>query len=123
MPKGCPDAPYRQKGLPCPKGHLEVPEGVCEIAYNAFFDCKTLTSVTFPDTLVRIGAYSFRNTGLTQVTIPDRVEFIGQCAFYGTGITSVTVPSTTEIHPWRAFPDATQIIRAAAIDLNVDDWG
>ena len=47
-------------------------------------DCKSLNSVTIPDSVTSIVDYAFsRCTSLQSVTIPDSVTSIGGSAFYG----------------------------------------
>lgn len=49
---------------------------------GAFSRCKSLTSVTIPDSVTRIGSYAFQDcTSLASVTIPDSVTEIGEGAF------------------------------------------
>ena len=60
---------------------LVIPEGVTEIAYSAFKDCKGLKRVTFPDGLKTIGAGAFANTALETLDLPDTLTSIGVGAF------------------------------------------
>ncbi len=64
--------------------------------YNfAFSDCKEITSVFMPDSIVTIGEEVFLNcTALTSVNIPDSVIAIGESAFANCGITDITVPAS-----------------------------
>lgn len=81
-----------------PGGDVVIPEGVTEIGEKAFCltesvnnygivyesvkDNTTLTGVSLPDGLVRIGAYAFeRCVTLTDVTLPQSVKSIDQYAF------------------------------------------
>ena len=63
-----------------------IPDGVTEI-YGSFFggafkDCTTLTSITFPNSVTKIGECAFKGcTSLTSITIPEGVKVIGNEAF------------------------------------------
>jgi hypothetical protein len=75
-------------------------KAVVEIGNHAFAECKSLTSVTIPDSVTDIGGYAFAwCESLTSVTIPDSVTDIGNSAFEGCkSLTSVTIPdSVTDI--------------------------
>ena len=64
--------------------HVTIPDGVTEIASNAFSDCTNLTSVTIPDSVTKIGNNAFyKCKSLTSVTIADGVTEIGDYAFEG----------------------------------------
>jgi hypothetical protein len=96
-----------------PVGHLDIPATaensgvtytVVSIAdgtqigaappVSAFYNCTGITSVTIPDTVVRIGNYVFYNcTGMGSIDLGS-VTSIGLYAFCGAGLTSVTIPDT-----------------------------
>ena len=97
-------------------GEVKLAEGLTELGYYAFTDCKDLKSVVLPKTLKSINYDAFRGcTGLTTITIPEGVTIIhgnafADCenltnielpnsltsieyfAFRGSGLTSVTIP-------------------------------
>ena len=68
-------------------GELVIPseyngKPVTRIGDEAFKDCKAITSVTIPGSVIIIGNRAFENcTGLNSVTIPESVTYIGDCAF------------------------------------------
>ena len=63
---------------------IVIEDGVTNIGDFAFYDCKSLTSITIPNSVKSIGDGAFQDcSGLTSVTIPNSVMSIGTYAFYG----------------------------------------
>ena len=58
-----------------------IDNGVTGIGDYAFTGCTSLTGVTIPDSVVRIGEGAFWATRLASVTIPGSVTSIGSAAF------------------------------------------
>ena len=67
---------------------------VTSIEKYAFLDCRNLTSITIPDSVISIGNYAFKScSSLTNITIPNSVTSIGYNAFMDcTNLTSITIP-------------------------------
>ena len=76
---------------------------------GAFCGCKSLKSVTIPNSVTIIGAFAFeRCTGLTSITIPNSVTYIGTGAFDGcSGLTSVTIGNSVTRIQDNAFRDCS----------------
>jgi hypothetical protein len=69
--------------FPCGRsGNFAIPNNVTNIGNGAFYDCLTLTGITFPNGLIRIGTFAFYKCGLTNsVVIPNSVISVGESAF------------------------------------------
>jgi hypothetical protein len=89
-------------------GAVSIPRTINDLPVShiwsaAFRYCKTLTSVTIPSSVTRIGDSAFCGcTGLTNVTIETGVDDIGDKAFQNcTGLANVVIPAgATNIGAW-----------------------
>ena len=88
---------------------ITIPNSVTSIDYDAFNGCTGLTSITIPNSVTSIGYEAFYGcTGLTSITIPNSVTSIGYSAFEGcTGLTSITIPNSVTSIGSSAFSDCT----------------
>ena len=76
------------------------------IAGGAFYNCKSLTNITIPNSVTNIGSCAFYNSGLTNITIPDSVTSIGISAFADcAGLTSVKISQYALNHIHNIFYD------------------
>ena len=75
---------------------VTIPNSVTSIGDGAFSRCFSLTSVTIPNSVTSIGSEAFRScSSLTSITIPNSVTSIGDMAFsYCRSLTSVTIPNS-----------------------------
>ena len=69
---------------------------VNEIDSAAFALCTGLTSVTLPNTIVRIDSSAFVLSSLQSINIPNSVRYIGSAAFGMTDITTITIPDSVQ---------------------------
>lgn len=78
---------------------------------NAFYDCRSLTSVTIPSSVTKIGDFAFTDcTSLVNLTIPNSVTSIGEGAFEGcTSLASVTIPNSVTKLGEAAFYDCRSL--------------
>ncbi|MEE1272022.1 MAG: leucine-rich repeat domain-containing protein [Bacteroidales bacterium] len=76
---------------------VTIPNSVTSIGDYTFAGCRSLTSVTIPNSVTSIGDDAFRFCrSLTSVDIPNSVTYIGEWAFYScSSLTSVTIPNNS----------------------------
>ena len=79
------------------KGRIDFDAPITKIGDKAFWYCKTLSSITIPDSVTSIGLGAFYQcTSLTSVTIGNSVTSIGNSAFYNcSSLTSVYCKAIT----------------------------
>lgn len=77
----------------CRFDSVSIPEGVTEICWNVFENCKYLATVKFPNSLDSIYDYAFQNcSSLEKVTLPKNLEYITGSAFAGcTSLSNILV--------------------------------
>ena len=97
---------------------------VIRIENKAFYNCRSLTSVTIPDSVTSIGGSAFSYcTSLTSVTIPDGVTSINSGAFYNcTSLKSVTIGNNVKSIGYGAFRDCTAL-KTVYYKGTAADWG
>lgn len=63
------------------EGKIIIPEGVTEINPYVFFGFNTITSVSFPTSLKKIGKGAFEWAALEEIVLTDNIEIIDDYAF------------------------------------------
>lgn len=87
---------YKYKGKMPSATTIDVTAGTVAISGNAFYDCSSLTSITFPESLENIGKSAFwRCNSLTSIVFPEGLVSIENSAFDNCGsLSSVTFSSS-----------------------------
>lgn len=93
---------------------VHLTEGLQKILTGMFSGCKSLTSITIPDSVTSIGSMAFYNTNLSKVEIPLSVNTIQTEAFeLCRNLTSVSLPSSIKTIGELAFcacPNLSEMI-------------
>ena len=77
---------------------------VTSIGIFAFYGCKSLTSITIPNSVTFIGQAAFSCSSLISITIPNSVTSIGYEAFAScSSLTSITIPNSVTSIEGSAF--------------------
>ena len=86
---------------------ITIPNSVTSIGKSAFSGCNSLTSITIPNSVTSIGDYAFNYcSALTSITIPNSLTSIGSEAFNGcSSLTSITIPNSVTSIGSSAFYD------------------
>jgi hypothetical protein len=103
----------------CVEGSVTIPSkvvidgktySVVSIAYQAFKNCKGLTNITIPSSVIKIDIEAFKNSGLTTIELPSSITSIGFGMFTScSDLVSVKIPSSVESIGESAFVDCTSL--------------
>ena len=88
-----------------------IPDGVTTIAYGAFYNCSSLTSIIIPDSVTSIGISAFEDcSSLISIIIPDGVTTIGDSAFNGcSALESIVLPVSVTAVGREAFYNCSSL--------------
>ena len=113
IPEGETNSAFYQNTSITSFNELQYFTGLEVINNEAFYNCRNLTQVTFPNSVISIMHRAFSGChNLTSVTIPNSVIFIGQTAFGSCNLTSIVIPSSVtaiDDNPFSACSSLAQI--------------
>jgi len=103
----------------CVEGSVTIPSkvvidgkrySVVSIAYQAFKNCKGLTNITIPTSVIKIEGGAFQGSGLTTIELPSSITSIDHSLFSGcSDLVSVKIPSSVESIGESAFSNCTSL--------------
>ena len=103
---------------------LELPKGLTHVGKLAFYDCRSITAVTIPDTVKTIGDMAFLNcTGMTILKLPEGLESIGENAFeLCAALRDLRLPNSLKVLKEQAFYRCSSL-RSVEIPRSVTEMG
>ena len=92
----------------------------CDIEEYAFYDCKSLVSITLPTNVSYIADNAFAGcTNLANITIPDSLKSIGKWSFSDcASLTNITIPKSIDKIDEYAFYKCTALEKVHISDLS-----
>lgn len=116
---------YGYKGEMPENYALEIQSGTISIADTAFANRSNLVSVSMPDSLKRIGYYSFARSGIKAINIGANVTYIDSGAFNGcTSVETITLGAKVETIKDNAFygcEKVTSLVIPASVKT-IGEW-
>lgn len=95
---------------------------VTAIQSNAFVGCKSLSSVSIPNTVTSIGSSAFNGcTSLVTANIPDSVTRVGTASFYGTAIVNAQSGPVYYVGPWVVDSDSSTAVEIKSDTVGIAD--
>ncbi|MBR2322739.1 MAG: leucine-rich repeat protein [Clostridia bacterium] len=94
-----------------------------KISYNAFVNCKSIKSVTLPNTVVEIEGGAFKEcTSLSTVVLSNALSKIGYYAFANcTSLKQIELPSSLTELKDGAFENCTSLMKVNSLGT-IDNW-
>jgi len=87
----------------CYFSHAIIEHGFTSIGNHAFTCCYCLKSINIPNTVTKIGNWTFDGTSLQSVILPNGLESISEGALTTRELTSITLPRSIKIIENLAF--------------------
>lgn len=84
---------------------VEIPASVVEVGESAFYNCSGLEAVGFSENMTSIEAQAFQDCAkLSELILPNSLREIGGYAFSGcTGLETLSIPESVDSIGWSAF--------------------
>lgn len=76
---------------------IKLPNGLKEIDLNCFRECYDLTSITLPDSLIKIGQGAFARSGIRELFIPSSVRIIKRGAFENSALQKIVFADGSQL--------------------------
>ena len=90
---------------------LILPDGMTEIAGNAFENCAALTHVVIPDSVTKIGNWAFANcVSLLEIELPDGItEMEARVFYFCTALERVNLPAGMTSIPYGFLEECSSV--------------
>lgn len=102
---------------------ITVPSGVTYIPEWCFGSCTKLASITLHNNITEIDSYAFEGTAITTITLPSKLTYISTHLFANSKITTVSIPSSVTWIGDYAFENCTGLTSISIPDTVVEGIG
>ena len=90
--------------------NLIVPEGVTSIGQYSFYNCKKLTNLALPTTLIQLQSFAIYGCGFAEIILPMNLQSMGTFALVDNiNLLNLTIPSSTRSIGYRSFRGCTAL--------------
>ena len=98
-------------------------DGPVKYISNCFTSCRSLTSITIPESVTSIGTQAFKDcTSLISITIPNSVTFIYSSAFsLCSSLTSVAIPNSVTNISYSVFSGCSSLT-SITFEGTMEEW-
>lgn len=89
---------------------VSIPESVAYLERSAFQGCRELTEISIPNQVQTIPAYCFQNSGITVLRLPSGLHSIEENAFFGcSNLLELIIPSGCVVVGGSAFQQCSSL--------------
>ncbi|MBO5095828.1 MAG: leucine-rich repeat protein [Bacilli bacterium] len=89
---------------------VNLPNSLISIGASSFRNVKNLRNVALPNNVEKIGEFAFSDAGIETITMSQKLKTIERYAFAGNHLTNIVLPQTIQEIGARAFSEATGTI-------------
>lgn len=75
---------------------IEISDGITGVGDHAFDGFDSVSFISFPDSVYRIGKSAFEGVYLRSIDLPDNLKFLGDKAFFNSALKRISIPASVE---------------------------